>query len=165
MSGDNALLTGFKFGKFNWRKFWTWAFRLAALGVFLLALVFLYYSHDLPDPNKLLSRDVPQSTKIYARDGSLLYEIHGEYKRTRVELDQIPQNLKNATVAVEDKDFYKHGGISFRSIIRAVLVDVLSRKKSQGASTITQQFVRNAILTKDKSWDRKIREVILSVAR
>lgn len=157
---------GFKFhlGKFTRKRFFTWAFRLTALGIVFIALLFLYYTHDLPDPNKLLDRNVPQSTKIYARDGSLLYEIHGEYKRTLVKLDQISPYLKNATVAIEDKDFYKHGGISYTGIARAVLTDILHGKKAQGGSTITQQFVKNALLTKDKSWDRKIREIILAIA-
>ncbi|MBI5530761.1 MAG: PBP1A family penicillin-binding protein [Candidatus Doudnabacteria bacterium] len=153
----------FKF-KFKAKGFFTWVFRLFALGILAAALLFLYYSKDLPDPNKLLERNVPESTKIFARDGSLLYEIHGEYKRTLVELDQISPDLKNATVAVEDKDFYKHGGISFTGIARAIVVDILSGKKSQGGSTITQQFVKKSILTDDKSWDRKIRELILAVA-
>ncbi|MFA5991114.1 MAG: PBP1A family penicillin-binding protein [Candidatus Doudnabacteria bacterium] len=153
----------FKF-KFNLKKTLTWVFRLFAVGIFAAAMLFLYYAKDLPDPNKLLDRQVPESTKIFARDNSLLYEIHGEYKRTLVNLDQISPDLKNATVAVEDKDFYKHGGISFTGIARAIMVDILSGKKSQGGSTITQQFVKKSILTDDKSWDRKIRELILAVA-
>ncbi len=153
----------FKF-KFNLKKTLTWIFRLFAVGIFATAMLFLYYAKDLPDPNKLLDRQVPESTKIFARDNSLLYEIHGEYKRTLVNLEQISQNLKNATIAVEDKDFYKHGGISFTGIARAIMVDILSGKKSQGGSTITQQFVKKSILTDDKSWDRKIREIILAVA-
>src|SRR6266404_2043256 len=150
--------------RLSWKKIFTWSFRFFALGVLFLALMFLYYAKDLPDPNKLLDRQVPESTKIYARDNSLLYEIHGEYKRTQVNLDQISPDLKNATVAVEDKDFYKHGGISVTGIIRAGLADILSLHKSQGASTITQQFVKNAILTNSKSWDRKVREIILAIA-
>lgn len=146
------------------RQVWTFLFRLSAAGVLLLALLFLYYTRDLPDPNKLLDRQVPESTKILDRNGGLLYEIHGEYKRSLVNFDQIPDSLKHAAVAVEDKDFYKHRGVSITGIIRAALADVLSGKKSQGGSTITQQFVKNAILTKDKSWDRKIREAILSIA-
>ncbi len=149
---------------FNLKKTLTWIFRLFAVGIFAAAMLFLYYAKDLPDPNKLLDRQVPESTKIFARDNSLLYEIHGEYKRTLVNLDQISPNLKNATVAVEDKDFYNHGGISFTGIARAIMVDILSGKKSQGGSTITQQFVKKSILTDDKSWDRKIREMILAVA-
>jgi len=150
--------------KFSWKKILTWTFRVAALGILLVALLFLYYSKDLPDPNKLLDRQVPESTKIFARDGTLLYEVHGEYKRTQINLNQVTDNLKHATIAVEDKDFYKHGGISITGILRSAIVDILTGKKSQGGSTITQQFVKNAILTDDKSFDRKIREVILSLA-
>jgi len=148
----------------GWKRFFTWVFRLAALGIVLVAIMFLYYAHDLPDPNKLLDRNVPESTKIYARDGSLLYEIHGEYKRTLVNLDQIPPVAQEATIAIEDKDFYKEGGVSLTGTARAVLADVLSGRKAQGGSTITQQFVKNAILTDNKSIDRKIREVILAIA-
>jgi 1A family penicillin-binding protein len=155
---------GFKFGKFSSRKFWTWAFRSFAFLILLIAVLFLYYSHNLPDPNKLLSRDVPQSTKIYARDGSLLYEIHGEFKRTLVNLDQISPYLKKATVAIEDRNFYNEGGISPSGILRAVFIDVITGQKSQGGSTITQQFVKKAILSDDKSIDRKIREIILAIA-
>lgn len=154
----------FNFGKFSWRKFLTWTFRLIASGILVIALLFLYYSRGLPDPNKLLDRQVPESTKIFARDGSLLYEIHGEYKRTLVNLDQVSSYAPQATVAIEDKNFYHEGGISITGIARAALTDVLSLHKSQGASTITQQFVKNALLTNDKSWDRKIREAILALA-
>ena len=134
------------------------------MGVLLIAILFLYYSRNLPDPNQLMSRNVPQSTKIYDRNGGLLYEIHGEYKRTLVTLDQIPLQAREASIAIEDKDFYKEGGISPTGIIRAGITDILSLHKSQGASTITQQFVKNAILTDNKSWDRKIREAILAIA-
>lgn len=149
---------------FGWKRLFTWAFRLTALGILFIAILFLYYTKDLPDPNKLLDRQVPESTKIFDRNGGLLYEIHGEYKRTLITLDQVAPVLKNATIAIEDKDFYKHGGISYTGIARAVIVDILTGKKTQGGSTITQQFVKNAILTTNKSWDRKIRELILSVA-
>jgi membrane peptidoglycan carboxypeptidase len=148
----------------SWKKILTWTFRVFAVGVLLAALLFLYYAKDLPDPNKLLTRDVPESTKIFDRNGGLLYEIHGEYKRTQVSLDQISPNLKNATIAIEDKNFYNEGGISVTAMVRAAVTDILSLRKSQGASTITQQFVKNAILTDNKSWDRKIREIILSIA-
>ena len=150
--------------KFNPKKFFTWLFRIFAIGVVLLAVLFLYYAKDLPDPNKLLSRDVPESTKIYDRNGGLLYEIHGEYKRTLVTLDQVSPNVKNATIAIEDKNFYREGGISISGIFRSALIDLLHARLAQGASTITQQFVKNAILTDSKSWDRKIREAILAVA-
>jgi membrane peptidoglycan carboxypeptidase len=129
-----------------------------------LAVLFLYYAKNLPNPDQLLNRDVPQSTKIYARDGTLLYEIHGEYKRTEVSLDQISPFAKEATISIEDKNFYREGGVSITGIARAALADILSLRLSQGASTITQQFVKNALLSDNKSWDRKIREAILAIA-
>lgn len=141
----------------------TWLFRIAVAGFLLVALLFVYYSFTLPDPNKLLSRNVPESTKIFDREGNLLYEIHGEFKRTLVELDQISPHVKNATVAVEDKDFYKHAGISLRGVARSVVVDIFSGSRSQGGSTITQQFVKNAVLTREKKFSRKIKEIILSL--
>lgn len=141
----------------------TWIFRLAAAGFLLVALIFVYYSFTLPNPNKLLTRSVPESTKILDREGNLLYEIHGEVKRTLVELDQISPDVKNATVALEDKDFYKHSGISPRGILRSVIVDIFSGSKSQGGSTITQQFVKNAVLSREKAISRKIKEAILSI--
>lgn len=147
----------------NKRLLLTWAFRAFAIGIALLALMFVYFSFTLPDPNTLLQRTVPESTKIYDRNGELLYEIHGEAKRTLVQLDAISPFVKNATVAVEDKDFYKHSGVSFRAILRSLWVDITSGSKSQGGSTITQQFVKNALLTKDKKISRKIKEVILSI--
>ncbi len=145
------------------KNIFLWLFRLFAAGVVLLALLFLYYAKDLPNPNKLLARNIAESTKIYARDGSLLYEIHGEEKRTLVELDKISPFIKNATIAIEDKNFYKHGGISFTGIARAIVTDITTGSRSQGGSTITQQFVKNAILTNDKSIDRKVREIIISI--
>lgn len=129
----------------------------------LIAFLFIWYSRDLPDPNKLLTRSIPQSTKIYSRDGQLLYEVHGEFKRTLIPYSEMNANVRNATIAVEDKNFYNEGGINFKGILRSILVDISSGSKAQGASTITQQFVRNAVLTKDKSYVRKIKEIILSL--
>lgn len=125
---------------------------------------FAWYSRDLPDPNGIIDRTVAQSTKIYARDGStLLYEIHGEERRTIIELDAIPDALKWATIDIEDKNFYKHGGIDLRGFIRAVFTNVVKLDvHGQGGSTITQQFIKNAILTSEKSYTRKIKEAVLA---
>lgn len=146
-----------------WPFIGTWVFRLAAAGVLVLAFLFIYYSRQLPDPNRLLGRNVPESTKIYARDESLLYEVHGEYKRTLVNLDQISPYLVKATIAAEDKNFYNHVGISPRAIFRSLIIDIIYREKRQGGSTITQQFVKNAMLSRDKSFLRKLKEIILSI--
>ncbi len=126
--------------------------------------IFAFISFSLPDPNKLNARIVPQSTKIYARDGTtLLYEIHGEAKRTLVNLSDIPDYAKQATIAIEDKNFYNNPGVDLKGILRSVFVDVTSGSLSQGGSTITQQFVRNAILTREKTVTRKIKEIVLAI--
>jgi membrane carboxypeptidase/penicillin-binding protein len=84
------------------KRFWTWVVRLAALGFATLAFLFIWYSKDLPDPNRLLSRQIAQSTKILSRDGDLLYEVHGEYKRTLIPYSEMNDYVKNATIAIED---------------------------------------------------------------
>lgn len=162
-----AALAWFSRWLFQRRSFWKRAFLVvAALGiigfVFLGALL-AYYSFNLPDPRFLMERDPVESTKIYDRNGKLLYEVHGEVKRTLVELDQIPQFVKDATIAIEDKDFYSHGGVDFTGIIRSVFVNLRSGSLSQGGSTITQQFVRNAVLTREKTFTRKIKEIAMSL--
>lgn len=127
-------------------------------------LVFAYYSFNLPDPNKLANRVVPESTKIFDRGGKLLYEIHGEAKRTLVPLDQIPEHVKNAFIAVEDKSFYKHSGISLTGIARAFVTNTLKGQiYGHGGSTITQQFVRNAVLSREKVFARKFKEIALAL--
>lgn len=154
-----------KFWKWDFKTSMLWLFRISAVSIFLLAALFLYYSKDLPDPDKLVTRQVAESTKIFARDGQLIYEIHGEVKRTLVSYDQISDNLKKATVAIEDKNFYEHHGISFSGIGRAVLRLAVNLDRSGGGgSTITQQLVKNAILYNYGAWDRKPRELILSLA-
>jgi len=144
--------------KFNLKK----SIKYLAI-LFVAVFIFLIYlTNDLPDPSKLLNREVAQSTKIYDRTGkTILYEIHGEQKRTLVALNDIPLNVRNATIAIEDKDFYKHGGFSVWAIFRTAVTDVLFHK-SAGASTLTQQFVKNAILTNEKTITRKIKELILA---
>ncbi len=128
------------------------------------SMLFAIVAVTLPDPAKLDSRIVAQSTKIYARDGiTLLYEIHGEHKRTVLPYDQLPEQVKEATIAIEDKNFYNNPGISISGIFRSIWVDLTSGSKSQGGSTITQQFARNSILTREKSFIRKIKEIVLAI--
>lgn len=139
------------------------ALTAALLGLIISVAFAAWVSRDLPNPDRLSDRAVAQSTKIYARDGTtLLYEIHGEERRTLIELDQIGKYTKQATLAIEDRNFYKHRGVSLRGTVRAILVDLTSGSKSQGGSTITQQLVKNAILTREKSVIRKVKEWILS---
>jgi 1A family penicillin-binding protein len=139
---------------------------LYALGVFILfvAGIFLYFAKDLPSAGGVTNRVIVESTKIYDRTGQhVLYDVHGEEKRTVVQFSDMPENLRYATIALEDQDFYSHHGIKFTSIVRAVLTDILHRGVSQGGSTITQQFVKNSLLTPERTFTRKIKEVILSL--
>jgi len=130
------------------------------LGV--VVLMFVFFALTLPSPEKLLERQVAQSTKIYDREGAtVIYEIHGDKKRTLVALDQIPQDVREATVAIEDKNFYQHGGFSVWAILRTAITNIIFNR-SGGGSTLTQQFVKNALLTNEKKYTRKIKEVILA---
>jgi len=133
--------------------------------IFLLVFcVFLYFAKDLPNSTSVSKRFVAESTKIYDRTGDhILYEIHGEEKRTTINFQEMPEGIRYATITLEDQDFYNHHGIKFSSIFRAAVKDVLHRQVSQGGSTITQQFVKNSLLSGEKTFARKIKEVILSI--
>lgn len=129
--------------------------------VILVAGTFAWYAKDLPNPNGLANREVSQSTKIYDRTGThLLYQIALNGKRTLISIDQIPANVKNATLTAEDRAFYQHQGFTVKGVARAILF----RGQRGGGSTITQQLVKNAILTNERSLPRKLKELILSVA-
>ncbi len=142
---------------------WT-AGALFGVGLIATALLFAWVAKDLPSPGKVNSRVIAESTKIYDRTGDhLLYEVHGEEKRTIIPYADIPTNVRFATIVLEDQDFYAHHGIKLSSIVRAALKDVLHRGVAQGGSTITQQFVKNSLLTNEKTIVRKLKEVILSI--
>src|SRR3990167_5982405 len=145
--------------------------------IIALFFFFLIYGRDLPDPNSLSDRSIRQSTKIFDRTGThLLYEIHGDENRTLVRLsdtfceegDDLPLDpdgihlfAVQATIAAEDKNFCSHHGFSITGILRAVLSNV--RGNRVGGSTLTQQLVKNAILSNEKHLSRKIKELILSI--
>jgi len=138
-------------------------------GFFILLIIvfvigiFSWLTYTLPDPEELLQRNVAQSTKIYERTGkTVLYEIFADERRSLVKLEDIPQNLINATLMAEDQDFFIHPGFDIKGIFRAIIVDVLQGGKVQGASTLTQQFIKNAFLTTEKTWTRKIKELLLA---
>ncbi|MEX2010470.1 MAG: transglycosylase domain-containing protein [Parcubacteria group bacterium] len=118
----------------------------------------------IPDLSDLSERRIAQSTKIYDRTGEiLLYDMSRDVRRTVVPFEAISPNIKKATLAIEDKTFYSHKGIEPISIFRATIVNVGTLSFSQGGSTITQQVVKNAILTNDKTPTRKLKEWILAV--
>ena len=118
----------------------------------------------LPDVASIGNREVSQSTKIYDRTGTvLLYDLNKDTDRTIVTLDAIAPMVAKATIAIEDADFYQHGGIRVSSIVRALLADLVPGGQTQGGSTITQQVVKNALLTRDRTITRKLKEWILAV--
>ncbi len=129
-----------------------------------LLLMFLYFAKDLPRPEDFNEREPIQSTKIYDRTGEiLLYELYGEEKRDIVSLDKVSKRLKEAVIATEDANFYKHHGIDIDGIFRAVKLDLKSKSFTYGGSTISQQLIRSTFLTNKKTIKRKIREIILTL--
>lgn len=133
-------------------------------GIVLVALMFAWFSKDLPTPSKIASMKPAVSTKIYDRTGEILLYETGEEKRTIVESNQISKYLKDATVSVEDAGFYRHHGVDVKEIFSAVASKLIGRSsRLRGASTITQQYVKNSLLTSDRSLVRKIKEAILAI--
>lgn len=129
------------------------------------AFFFYYLLWDLPGPDRITERSVAESTKIYDRTGEiLLYEIHGEERRTVLPLKEIPPYIKQAAIIAEDANFYRHHGIDWRGIARAFLKNIARGDfYYQGGSTITQQLVKNSILTGERTYTRKIKEILLAV--
>lgn len=134
------------------------------LGILFTVGAVAWMSKDLPDPDRLSDRDIAQSTKIYDRTGEhVLYEIFADEKRTLVQLEDLPQDLIDGVIATEDTAFYDHIGIRPLSILRAVAFGLLPGRRIEGTSTLTQQLVKNAILTDERRISRKIKEAILSL--
>lgn len=129
----------------------------------ILFLLFLFLK-DLPSPTKLNKpNSYPISTKILDRNGKLLYEIYDDQNRTPIKLDELPKYLKEATISIEDKNFYSHHGFDTGGILRAAWKTVTGQRL-EGGSTITQQLVKVALLTPERTISRKIKEAILTVA-
>lgn len=129
--------------------------------LFFLPLVILIFLQDLPSPKELTLRQSYQTTKIFDKNGILLAQIYGTQNRTLVPLSDVPKHLQQATLAIEDKNFYKHPGFDIPSIIRAINTNI-SGKNIQGGSTITQQLIKSSILTPQKSLSRKFKELVLA---
>ena len=137
---------------------------LILLFAFLLlpAMFYLLILKDLPSPRDLEYKEPEVSTKIYDRNGNLLYKIYKDQNRTIVPLSNIPLQVRLATLAAEDAEFYSHPGFSIKGIFRALVTDAKTGSL-QGGSTITQQLVKNTLLTPEKTITRKIKEIVLSV--
>ncbi len=134
---------------------------ILSLVFFFLPIIFIIFLQDLPSPKQLSFQQAPLTTKIFDRNGALLYQLYASQNRTLVPLSQIPKYLQEATIAIEDKSFYKNSGIDIPAIVRAAIADI-SGKPLQGASTITQQLIKSTLLSPEKSIKRKIKEIILA---
>ncbi len=140
-----------------------------AIGALFVIFILYFYTtfifiaaYELPSPKKLVSTDKALTTEFYDRNGKLLYRLYEGRNRTLVPLSQIPPYLIKATIAAEDKNFYSHVGIDIIAIIRAAIANYQNHQL-EGASTITQQLIKNTLLTPEKTYARKIKEVILSL--
>lgn len=137
---------------------------LFILLIIIFGASFYYFIlKDLPLPTKLGSTSNPQSTLIYDRNGKLLYQIYGKKNQTFIPLSSVPKYMQQATIAIEDRNFYKHGAVDLRGIARA-MVSTLLKKQVQGGSTLTQQLVKNSLLSQERTIPRKIKEIILAFA-
>ncbi|MCL4359682.1 penicillin-binding protein, partial [Patescibacteria group bacterium] len=145
----------------TWSTIATVLFFLIAGGTLFVGLLFAWYSRDLPRPDKV-NRTEGLSTVILDRNGVPLYDIYQDQNRLPVQWADIPVYLREATVAVEDKNFYHHQGLSMTGIIRALISTVVFRDV-QGGSTLTQQLVKTVLLTNERTLPRKIKEAILAI--
>lgn len=134
----------------------------------LIGFLFVTYSyflvdiaHDIPSPNNLKTLPTPTTTEFYDRNGNLLYRFYEDKNRTPVKLSEIPPALIQATIAMEDQNFYKHPGVDFSGLARVAYL-FLKEKKVQGGSTITQQLIKNTLLTPERTVSRKAKEIILA---
>ena len=162
-------MMGFMSSNIGREKLLRFCAKLSSIGVVVLLFlslgslgVFGYYSYKVPSPERLTNRKVEQSTKIFDRNGVLLYDVFEDKDRTVVNLDDVSPYVIYATLATEDADFYKHQGFDALSIVRGGYNSLVGRGLQSG-STLTQQLTKNAILTNERSLDRKIKEFILSV--
>jgi penicillin-binding protein 1A len=149
---------------------WRWAKRafvamlvLLALGSVGIFFVVRHYEADLPSTEEIKGGRYhpPQVTRVLARDGTLLAELFTE-RRTVVPIESLPPHVKLAILAAEDAHFYEHEGLNYLGMLRAMLINLRSGRTRQGASTITQQVVKNILLDPERTYRRKIREVILA---
>ena len=135
----------------------------AASFLFLFLPLYGYtFIKSLPDPRTLENQETAQTTKIFDRNKVLLYQIYANQNRTDVPLTKIPKNLINATIAIEDKNFYNTLGFDIEGIARSAIADI-NGKPLQGGSTITQQLIKTRLLTPERTFERKIKEIILAV--
>jgi penicillin-binding protein 1C len=129
-------------------------------GVLLIVGTYLFWG--IPLPTRLTSETIPVSTKIFDRNGRLIYEIYTDKKRTPIKINDVPKYLKDATISIEDKNFYSHRGFDVLGIVRG-LSKIVTAGRAEGGSTLTQQLVKNALLTDERTIRRKAQELILTM--
>lgn len=151
--------------KYAWMSPWKLALIALAAGTLVTLVlavgVFAWFSRDLPTPDEVVRRE-GFATKIYDRNDQLLYELFQEEQRTPINIENVPQTLKEATIAIEDKHFYSHQGFDPIGIARSVYI-IFTEGDVVGGSTLTQQLVKNVLLTQEKTLARKVKELILAV--
>jgi len=135
---------------------------LSIIVVIGLVLV-IYYTSTLPTLEELTPSQIAETSKVYALDGSLITEFHAEENREIISFNDISDYIKDAIVAVEDKRFFEHQGVDYRRIIGAFIADIRSGEWEQGASTITQQYVKNIYFTPEKTFRRKLNEALIAI--
>ena len=135
---------------------------LMVVGLFGTVVVFAYFSRELPNPTQLLERSFELSTRFYDRNDKLIYEVFGDKNRTLVKMEDVNPYVTYATLSTEDSEFYLHQGYSLRGMARA-LVNTFTGEGLQGGSTLTQQVIKNTLLTQDRTLVRKIKEMIVSL--
>lgn len=145
----------------KWRKRAVYAFWILPFSIVLASYLLIF--KDLPWPTRLGKYDIPLATKIYDRNNTLLFDIFADQNRTAVPLDEIPIVVRQATIAIEDKEFYKHQGINPIGGVLRALSSSITKKRLEGGSTITQQLVKSALLTPERTIIRKIKEGILAI--
>ncbi len=132
--------------------------------VFLMVFLFVYFAKDLPRPERYTDRPVSEPTIIYDRTGeNVLYTIYGEERRDVIELENVSNYFIKSLLTAEDSNFYNHIGIDFQGIIRSAVINLQAGRTVAGGSTISQQFVRSALLTPERRVMRKIREIVLTL--
>lgn len=138
------------------------------LGIILCFSAFFLFSSyrfvvELPSPTDIGKLNYPLSTHMYDRNGKLLYEIYKDQNRTLVQIKDLPKYVYQATIAIEDKDFYSHSGVSLLGGILRAAKETIMKKGLQGGSTITQQLVKSALLTPERTIERKLKEILLAL--
>lgn len=124
--------------------------------------IIVAFGRDMPNIDERPIRPIAQTTKVYAADGSRMTDFHAEENRVYIKLEKVPDDLRNAVIAIEDERFYEHNGIDYQGIARAVVSNFKSGGIVEGGSTLTQQLVKNRYLSSEKTFSRKIKEAILA---